>query len=96
MAISYRLTPPYNYSFSPLIFSISGLSIFVIISGYLYGFGFFHLFKYKNNSEFFKKITINNSIYVLGNNNLCFFSHISLLETIVWRNSPSLISIDAI
>ena len=46
---------PYNYSFSPLIFSISGLSIFVIISGYLYGFGFFHLFKYKNNSEFFKK-----------------------------------------
>ena len=47
--------PPYDYSFSPLVLSTFGLSIFVIVSGYLYGFGFFHLYKYENNSEFFKK-----------------------------------------
>lgn len=47
--------PPYDYFFSPLILSTLGLSIFVVISGYLYGFGFFHLLKYKTNSEFLKK-----------------------------------------
>ena len=61
--------PPYGYSFSPLIFSTLGLSIFVVISGYLYG---------------------------LGTDNVCLFSHICLLETIIGGNSSPLVSIDAI
>jgi len=59
--------PPYDYSFSPLIFSTLGLSIFVIISGYLYGFGFFHLLKYKNNSEFLPSNLFVYSCFVRNN-----------------------------
>ena len=46
---------PYGYYLSPVILSTLGLSTFVVISGYLYGFGFFHLSKYKDNSDFLKK-----------------------------------------
>lgn len=45
----------YDYFCSPRILSTIGLSVFVVISGYLYGFGFFYLSKYRNNSSLLKK-----------------------------------------
>ncbi len=49
-----EISQPHNYFISPRIFSKIGLSLFVIISGYLYGHGIFQLSKYNNNIELIK------------------------------------------
>lgn len=46
---------PHSYFISPVILSTIGLSVFVIISGYLYGFGFFHFAKYHDSYGLLRK-----------------------------------------
>lgn len=49
------ISQPYNYYISPRILSTIGLSLFVVISGYLYGHGVFQLSKYNDSIELIKR-----------------------------------------
>lgn len=46
---------PHSYLIPPIILSTIGLSVFVIISGYLYGLGFFYFSKYHDSYSLLRK-----------------------------------------